>query len=86
MNFLLLRTCSSSEAADDEPDATSNDSSLELPHQASMTPGRLVEPDPCSQRQDQQDEQASLPHLFHVLPLRGTSIYIGIPDEQVNCS
>ena len=55
----------SAHTTSDEANASSDDGGLQLPDQASIAPGRVVEPDPSGNRQDQNDDQASTAQAVH---------------------
>ena len=65
MLSLCQRSFSSGHATGDEANAPSDHGSLQLPDQASVSPGRAVQPDPAGDSKDQQDDQASAREGIH---------------------
>tara|TARA_Y100001933_G_scaffold113178_1_gene113285 strand:+ start:362 stop:577 length:216 start_codon:yes stop_codon:yes gene_type:complete len=65
VDWLFIRAIASGQASSDEANAASDDGSLHLPHQASMAPCRVVEPNANTYCQDQQRRQASISEVFH---------------------
>ena len=68
----MVRVLASSKPTSDKSNATTDEGSLQLPHQTSMPPCSVVQPNPCTNGHDQQKDQASVLHwLKQVLPILG---------------